>query len=377
MHIATHATGDVVTDRGRRERSRVHHVGCLSATQDLFMRTDNSNLANLVEKVIGAEGAALVSRLMTMPTIFGVWECGWVSRKEMAQALNMVLFYDLLMRVPTGRAYAEEVAAGGDKVFHDHGALRTVRWLANGALPPGESAFTRILEPLGYRLNGTFPLDRIGMTGRSYAQQDCPDQIAQFFVSELHPEKFSPMFQAAVTRVLSTSVEPLSAKAMFLLREIARDGRLSVTDGITLLTELKGCFARQHGIPTLADYETLLAESAEMAWIATEGNMFNHVTDRVDDVERVAAQQKKLLRPMKSSVEISQSGRIRQTAFKADSVVRKFLAADGTIIERAVPGSFYEFISRGEETDANALPRLDLGFDAGNAQGIFKMTAAG
>ena len=377
MHNATHTSGDVVTDRGRREQSRLHHAGCLSVTQDLFMRTDNSNLANLVEKVIGADGAALVSRLLTIPAVFGVWECGWVSRKEMAQALNMVLFHDLLMRVPTGLRYTEEVAARGGKVFHDHGALRTVRWLDNGALPPGESAFTRILEPLGYQLNGTFPLDRIGMTGRSYVQQDCPDQIAQFFVSELHPSKFSPMFQAAVTRVLSTSVDPLSAKAMFLLREIARDGRISVTDGITLLIELKSCFARQHTIPTLADYETLLAESAEMAWIATEGNMFNHVTDRVADVERVAQQQRKLQRPMKPTVEISQSGRIRQTAFKADRVLRQFLAADGILVEREVPGSFYEFISRGEETDTDAPARLDLGFDAGNAQGIFRMTAAG
>ena len=374
MRIATHAIGEVVTDRGRRERSRLHHAGCLSATQDLFMSTNNSNLANLVEKVIGADGAALVSRLMTIPAVFGVWECGWVSRKEMAQALNMVLFHDLLMRVPTGLRYTEEVAQRGEKVFHDHGALRTVRWLDNGALPPGESAFTRILEPLGYRLNGTFPLDRIGMTGRSYAQQDCPDQIAQFFVSELHPARFSEKFQAAVTRVVSSSRDPLSAKAMFLLREIARDGRLSVTDGITLLIELKNCFARQHDVPTLADYEILLAESAEMAWIATEGNMFNHVTDRVADVEQVAAQQKKLQRPIKPTVEVSQSGRIRQTAFKADSVTRDFVAVDGMLVQREVPGSFYEFISR-DETDVEHGARLDLGFDAGNAQGIFKMTA--
>ena len=377
MRIAPHAIGEIVTDRGRRERSRLHHGGCVSVTQDFFMSTNNSNLANLVEKVIGVEGAALVSRLLTIPAVFGVWECGWVSRKEMAQALNMVLFHDLLMRVPTGLRYAEDVAAAGKKVFHDHGALRTVRWLDNGALPPGESAFTRILEPLGYRLNGTFPLDRIGMTGRSYAQQDCPDQIAQFFVSELHPSKFSEKFQAAVSRVVSSSRDPLSAKAMFLLREIARDSRLSVTDGITLLIELKNCFARQHAIPALADYEILLAESAEMAWIATEGNMFNHVTDRVDDVEQLAEQQKKLQRPMKPTVEVSQSGRIRQTAFRADMVMRQFHDASGALVEREVPGSFYEFISRGQQIDADDLPRLDLGFDAGNAQGIFRMTAAG
>lgn len=48
------------------------------------------------------------------------------------------------------------------------------------------------------------------------------------------------------------------------------------------------CFARQHQLPTLADYHTLLGESAEMAWIATEGNTFNHITERVYDIDLVA-----------------------------------------------------------------------------------------
>jgi hypothetical protein len=337
----------------------------------------NSNLTNLVEKTIGVEACAWVLKLMTIPASFAVWEDEYVSRKELAQALNMVLFYDLLMRVPTGRQYTEEVSARGEKVFHDHGALRTVRWLENGQLPPGEAAFARILEPLGYRLNGTFPLDRIGMTGRSYAHLDCPDDIAQFFVSELHPSRFSPEFQAAVTRVISTSRDPLSAKSQFLLHELARDGRLSLTDAIALLPELKACFARQHATPKMADYEILLAESAEMAWIATEGNMFNHVTDRVDDLLRVTQEQNALQRPMKPTIEVSKSGRIKQTAFKADMVVRQFIGVDGQMIERTVPGSFYEFITREHYLDSVVEARkLDLGFDAANAQGIFKMTAA-
>ena len=340
------------------------------------MGLQNSNLTNLVEKTIGVEACAWVLKLMTIPASFAVWEDQWVSRKELAQALNMVLFYDLLQRVPTGRQYTEEVAARGEKVFHDHGALRTVRWVESGALPPGEAAFTRILEPLGYRLNGVFPLDRIGMTGRSYAHLDCPDDIAQFFVSELHPGRFSEAFQAAVTRVVSTSTDPLSPKSHFLLHELARDGRLGFDDAISLLPELKACFARQHAAPHLADYETLLAESAEMAWIATEGNMFNHVTDRVDDLLRVTQEQNALQRPMKQSIEVSKSGRIKQTAFKADMVVRQFVGADGQLIERTVPGSFYEFITREHYIDSVAEARkLDLGFDAANAQGIFKMTA--
>lgn len=341
------------------------------------MGAQDSNLMNLVEKVLGADRTASVVRLMAIPAGFAIWESGWVARKEMAQALNMLLFADLLQRVPSGRRYTEEVAAQGGKVFHDHGALRTVRWVENGALPPGESAFTRILEPLGYRLNGVFPLDRIGMTGRSYAQQDCPDQIAQFFVSELHPQKFSEPFQQAVSRVLSSSADPLSPQAQFMLHELARDGRIPFAGAVSLLPQLLACFGRQHATPSLADYEVLLAESAEMAWIATEGNAFNHVTDRVDDVQALAEQLKQRQYPIKEAVEVSRSGRIRQTAFRADPVLRQFRDADGRLIERTVPGSFYEFISRDSSSDAaTQQSKLDLGFDAGNAQAIFNMTAA-
>jgi hypothetical protein len=339
------------------------------------LASHNSNLFNLVEKIAGMKQAEWLTNVMSIPAGFSVWESGWVSRKELAQALNMLLFADLLARVPTGRRYTEEVAARGGKVFHDHGALRTVRWKHNGALPPGECAFTRLLEPLGYRLNGVFPLDRIGMTGRSYAHIDNPDGIAQFFVSELHPERFSERFQAAATRVLSSSSDPLSPRAQCLLHELARDGRLPFADALELLPGLQACFARRHAVPSWSDYEILLAESDEMAWIATEGNAFNHVTDRVDDLERVAREQAALNRPMKAAIEVSCSGRIRQTAFKADRVARPFRDDNERLIEREVPGSFYEFISRGHVGDGE-LQTLDLGFDAGNAQAIFKMTAA-
>jgi hypothetical protein len=44
------------------------------------------------------------------------------------------------------------------------------------------------------------------------------------------------------------------------------------------------------------------------------------------------------------------------------------------VIECEVPGSFYEFITR-DAVKETGLTKLDLGFDASNAQGIFKMTA--
>lgn len=219
------------------------------------------------------------------------------------------------------------------------------------------------------------------MTGRAYCHQDFPQEIAQFFVSELHPEQFSAPFQSAVTRVLSTSSDPLGPQDVADLEQLTRDGALSLQQALRLLPTMLKCFDRQHGVFTLEDYELLLAESAEMAWIATEGNAFNHATDRVSNVDAVAERQRQLGRPIKDKVEVSASGRVRQTAFRAATVQREFLTATGRVT-RAVPGSFYEFITRAEldarpaANDGAQGSRIDLAFDAGNATGIFGMTAA-
>ncbi|MDQ3272122.1 MAG: DUF1338 domain-containing protein [Pseudomonadota bacterium] len=305
---------------------------------------------------------------------------GTVTRAELAQALNMALFHDLVQRVPASQDYiACDVVAQKRQVVFDHGALRTVRW-PSGALPGGEAAFTRVLRPLGFALQDTYPLPRLKMTGRAYCHQDFPQDIAQFFVSELHPEEFSSAFQTTVTRVLSTSRDPLGAQDIADLDQLTRDGTLPLQQALRLLPHLIACFGRQHDVFALEDYEALLAESAEMAWISTEGNAFNHATDRVADVDAVAEHQRALGRPIKDKVEVSASGRVRQTAFRAARVEREFIAAQGRVT-RSVPGSFYEFITRAElaplaANDPVQAPQLDLAFDAGNATGIFGMTAA-
>ncbi len=291
------------------------------------------------------------------------------SRAEMAQALNMVLFHDLHERVPEGHDYVQEVMAAGHKITFDHGALRTVAW-PSGALPPGEAAISRVLRPLGFQVADTYPLPRLKMTGRAWAHADFPETIAQFFVSELHPEHFSAGFQAAVTRVLADSVDPLGPQDTGRLERLGRDASLPWADALALMPKIVACFGRQHGGFALQDYETLLAESAEMAWISTEGNAFNHATDRVGDLQALSEAQKRRGSSLKDAIEVSQSGRVLQTAFRAAQVAREFLGDGGEWVTRHVPGSFYEFIQR----ERLQCGRLDLAFDAGNATAIFKMT---
>ncbi len=151
----------------------------------------SASLESLLSTLIGP---TRTTRLLTTLTIHPslLVQADLASRALLAQALNMLLFEDLIARVPAAHAYVDRCLAAGDTIFHDHGAVRTVDLAGMGALPRGQAALTRILIPLGYQLRGTYPLDRLRMTGRSYAQADLPEDLAQFFLSELHVDRFPP-----------------------------------------------------------------------------------------------------------------------------------------------------------------------------------------
>jgi hypothetical protein len=346
-------------------------LGILDTRWTPMLPLHETVLWSLLEDVVGTVRTVRVFEAVQIHPSLLRPRAATATRAEVAQALTMLLFEDVTRRVPMAAAYVRDVVRAGRRLVFDHGALRTV--LADcGALPQGEAAFTRILAPLGFERRGVYALDRLGMTGRAYAHRDLPFAIAQFFVSELHPERFSAAFQAAVHRVVGQSRDPLPAWASDLLARLAAECSLPLADAARLLPTLLGCFDRQHDEPRWADYELLLRESKEMAWIATEGNAFNHATDRVPDVAAVAEEQRRKGRPMKAEIEVSASGRVRQTAFRAAAVERLFVEDDGSLRAETVPGSFHEFIARDEE----APGVLDLRFDSGNATGIFKMTEA-
>ena len=349
---------------------------CLTNREGEPARLAGSLLERLVADLLGApRRQALMAQLAIHVPLLRAGGTR-VPRAVVAQALNVVLFEDLLERVPAARERVAEVIGEQGRVLFDHGALRTVATPFPTALPSGHATFSRILEPLGYRVTQVYPLTRISMTGRSFTHEDHSEHIAQFFVSELHLLGFSARFQNAAQQVLASSRDPLTPHVAVLLGRIAREKELPYDEALALLRGLLPCFGRQHAAPTVAHYETLLQESAEMAWIATEGHTFNHVTERVESVEAVAQRQKQLGRPMKDAIEVSRSGRVRQTAFFAAPVVRELIGATGERVSRSVPGSFYEFIERARMPSAGGHSRLDLGFDSGNAQGIFRMTAA-
>ena len=325
----------------------------------------------LAASVLGPERAeAALAMLVLSPALRD--DGPRVSRAQLAMTLNVILFAQLLDRVPTAARYVGEVVARGAAICFDHGALRTIDG-ETGALPSGHGAFGRFLEPLGYEVAGLYPLPRLRMTGRAYAHKDLPEAIPQFFVSELHVSELPEAAQFAAARVFGTSSDPLGAAEWALLDAVTQGGDCDLDMALAGLPGLARAFGAQHVTPSLADYEALLAVSAEGAWIATEGNAFNHATDRVPDVAALSEMLKARGYPMKDAVEHSANGRVRQTAFLADKVTRPFVQADGSIATREVPGSFYEFISRDPVPETGAL---DLTFDSGNATGIFAVTKA-
>ena len=332
---------------------------------------NDSSLSTLILATLGADaGRAILATLAIDPALLAE-QGDNVSRGLFAMALNVALFDDLLCRVPSGAAYVAQRIEQGERVSFDHGALRTIRFPdgPTGALPGGEDGFSRILIPLGYRMAAVYPLDRLRMTGRAYVHCDWPETIPQFFLSELHVDRFDADFGAVAARVFGTSRDPLSDAARLVLARFSTGETVTMDAAIAALPGVIACFDRQHDMPDFTDYRALLAQSNEAAWIATEGNAFNHATDRVADVAKLAEQLKIQGSPIKDRLEISATGRVRQTALRADSVQRLF--ADGDM--RTVPGSFYEFISRDIDPATGAL---DLAFDTGNATGIFAMTRA-
>lgn len=330
------------------------------------------HIERLVVAILGDAAGRDTLKLLELDAALLDERAGPVSRAAFAMAMNVTLFHDLLQRVPSGAAYVADTMASGRRILFDHGALRTIRFTGGptGALPAGEEAFARIFLPLGYEMAAIYPLDRLRMTGRAYRHRDFPETIPQFFLSELHVDRFDEEFQAVAVRVFGGSRDPLSADAVTVLDRYAAEEPVSLEEAMAALPSILAAFDRQHEPPAWDDYQLLLSRSNEAAWIATEGNAFNHATDRVPDVAALAERLKREDRPMKDRLEISATGRVRQTAFRADKVERPF--ADGTM--RMVSGSFFEFISRDKDPQTG---RLDLAFDTGNATGIFAMTGAG
>ena len=68
----------------------------------------NANVQSLLVSLIGQARTDALFATLNSPSILSDGEPGLVTRAELAQAMNMALFEDLLARSPNGRTYTEE-----------------------------------------------------------------------------------------------------------------------------------------------------------------------------------------------------------------------------------------------------------------------------
>ena len=102
------------------------------------MKSDTGVLQQALEKIIGAERTAHLMKVLVIHPAIAEDKGPQLSRAVIAQALNMLLFEDLLNRVPAAKLYVDRCLQNGRTVLHDHGAVRTVALTGMGALPAGE-----------------------------------------------------------------------------------------------------------------------------------------------------------------------------------------------------------------------------------------------
>ena len=343
-------------------------------SKELSLGSSDITIYNIIREIVGRDRIDDFSKVILIPETLQSFGDERVTRAHLSMSLFIALYSDLLDRVPNAKLYFNRQLDEENTITFDHGAVRTVLYDRNGQLPPGEESLVRILRSLGYFHNHTYPLEKLRMTGRSYTQADLPTLIPQYFVSEFHPEKLeNDNFEKALINVIEDSIDPLSDLIKLDLAFLEEHHYLERERCTDFMENIVLAFARQHPIPKLKDYNKLLEFSPEMAWIATEGNAFNHATDRVSNLQDLVDREKSLDAPMKDTIEVSKSTRVLQTAYKADPVNRSFIDDENNVVQIDVPGSFFEFIERHIDPDTNTL---DLAFDASNATGIFKMTQA-
>ena len=294
-----------------------------------------STLDRLLCALLGRQSTDQLFAMLEVSTALSDETGPGVSRGVLAQALNMVLFGDLLARAPSARAHVHDRLENGEKVVHDHSVVATIASPHVGGLPSGREALSRVLVPLGFVESGSRRSWEGGVTEHTYLHADHPDDIAGFVVIEVHPHWFSRGFEAAAERVVQSSRDPLQAQTAWLAA-LQSEENVELADAVAILRALAACFDRQHATPSLDDYDLLGRESAEMAWIATEGNAVMQVAQRVAEPNNRGSA------VLRGDVSEPVDLLLLEPAY----VERPFRDSEGRMIGAPVPGPSYKLVGR-------------------------------
>ncbi len=281
-------------------------------------------------------------------------------------------------RVPDVQAIVDAMIAEGmvpaaETIENDHIAFRTM-----GVPNLGLASFEKIFLHYGYEKRDPYNFAEKKLsafwysppTGESAQGQNLP----RIFASELRVNDLSAEAQAIIRRYTDTvTTDPVDA--------------LDLNDGAAV-----DAFLHQPlwQTPTVAEYQTLLAESEYAAWVIYNRYYLNHFTisvhnlpdgyNSIDSFVAFLQARDFRLNTAGGVVKVSPDGGLRQASTVAQLVDAEFANGETT----RIAGSYVEFAERRvlpqfAHLPAEAITRQHRrdGFEAANADKIFESTFVG
>jgi hypothetical protein len=277
-------------------------------------------------------------------------------------------------RVPNVQAIIDAMIAEGiidtaEAIENDHVAFRTL-----GVPNLGLASFEKIFMHYGYEKRDPYFFAEKKLDAYWYsppASKDGDQNLPRIFASELRVGDLSPEAQAIIRRYTDTvTSDPVDA--------------IDLDNGAAV-----DAFLHQPlwHTPTVAEYQTLMAESEYAAWVIYNRYYLNHFTVSVHNLPDgyngidsfVAFLQARGFRLNSSGgiIKVSPDGGLRQASTVAQMVDAEF--ANGET--QRIAGSYVEFAERRVLPQFAHLPADQLGrqhrrdgFEAANADKIFEST---
>ncbi|QDK81826.1 DUF1338 domain-containing protein [Spirosoma sp. KCTC 42546] len=251
-----------------------------------------------------------------------------------------------------------------DEIENDHIAFRTM-----GVPNLGIASFEKIFLHYGYEKRDEFNFTGKKLTAYWYSPPE--SQYPRIFASELRVHELSEEAQQIIHRYTDTvTSDPVDS--------------LDLDDANAVDQFLHQPLWQT---PTLADYQTLLAESEYAAWVIYNRYYLNHFTisvhnlkpgyNTIDEFVAFLETSGFKLNSAGGTIKVSPDGDLRQASTVAQMIDADF--AGGDIFR--IAGSYVEFAERRVLPPFRDLPADQItrqhrreGFETGNADKIFEST---
>lgn len=279
------------------------------------------------------------------------------------------LFATYSERVPNVRKITYEMVKKGmvkdqNEIINDHVAFRTM-----GVENLGIASFEKIFLAHGYEKRDFFHF-KVKKLDANWYSPPTPD-LPRIFISELKvdllSEKVKKIIRKYTDSVISDPVDHIN---------------LNNAEGVSSFFQNP-----LWELPSIEDYEALLAESEYAAWVIYNRYYLNHYTISVHDLPDAYCSLERFNEFLKSigivlnssggEIKTSKDKLLRQSSSVANKVVADF-SGNKT---REIAGSYIEFAERGVLKQFTHLPKSKItreqrreGFETGNADRIFEST---